>query len=166
MCVGVLVWLGWSGIRVAGWSTTLAILFHFLCAQHVSDINISIIRSLRLFCWITTLVFVLGSMCFGFSVWLGWSGILVAGWSLQNGYHSNLHTIAVTPCTHTSQPPWHLRDLVPTSPPTSPQFTVHNKSRITDYLVFHVQPEDVHCQAPKHVVVRYVVNCKCSSTFK
>jgi len=37
MCVGVSVWLGWSCIRVAG--------FHFLCAQHVSDINISIIRS-------------------------------------------------------------------------------------------------------------------------
>ena len=35
---------------------SLAILFHFLCAQHVSEINISIIRSLRLFCWITTLV--------------------------------------------------------------------------------------------------------------
>ena len=33
-----------------------AILFNFLRAQHVSDINISIIRSLRLFCWITTLV--------------------------------------------------------------------------------------------------------------
>ena len=32
----------------------LAILhiFHFLCAQHVSDINISIFRSLRLCCWI------------------------------------------------------------------------------------------------------------------
>ena len=29
---------------------SLAILFHFLCAQHVSDINISIDRSLRL-CW-------------------------------------------------------------------------------------------------------------------
>jgi len=27
---------------------SLAILFHFLCAQHVSNINISIIRSLRL----------------------------------------------------------------------------------------------------------------------
>ena len=26
---------------------SLAILFHFLCVQHVSDINISIIRSLR-----------------------------------------------------------------------------------------------------------------------
>jgi len=35
---------------------SLAILFHFLCVQHVSDINTSIIRSLRLFCWITTLV--------------------------------------------------------------------------------------------------------------
>ena len=35
---------------------SLAILFHFLCAQHVSDINISIIKRLRLFCWITTLV--------------------------------------------------------------------------------------------------------------
>jgi len=34
----------------------LLFLFHFLCARHVSDINISIIRSLRLFCWITTLV--------------------------------------------------------------------------------------------------------------
>ena len=34
----------------------LAILFHFLCAQHVWDINISIIRSLRMFCWITALV--------------------------------------------------------------------------------------------------------------
>jgi len=35
---------------------SLAILFHFLCAQHVSDINISIIRSLRLCWWISTLV--------------------------------------------------------------------------------------------------------------
>ena len=33
---------------------SLVILFHFLCTQHVSDINISIIRSLRLCCWITT----------------------------------------------------------------------------------------------------------------
>jgi len=38
---------------------SLVILFQFLCAQHVSDINISIIRSLRLFCWITILVSVL-----------------------------------------------------------------------------------------------------------
>jgi len=35
---------------------SLAILFHFLCTQHVSDINISIIRSLRLCCWSTTVL--------------------------------------------------------------------------------------------------------------
>ena len=33
---------------------SLAILFHLLCAQHVSDINISIFRSLRLCWWITS----------------------------------------------------------------------------------------------------------------
>jgi len=43
---------------------SLVILFHFLCAQHVSDINISIIRSLRLFYRITTLV-----VCSCFDVW-------------------------------------------------------------------------------------------------
>ena len=32
---------------------------------------------------------VLGSMCVGVSVWFGWSGIRVAGFSLQHGYHSN-----------------------------------------------------------------------------
>jgi len=42
---------------------SLAILFHFLCAQHVPDINISIIRSLRLFCWITTLVVLFLDQC-------------------------------------------------------------------------------------------------------
>ena len=88
---------------------SLAILFHYVCAQHVSDINISIIRSLPVFCLITTLVvlflvrcvlefrcgwievvsvlqasnhigrIVLGSMCVGVSVWLDWSGIRLAG---------------------------------------------------------------------------------------
>ena len=46
-------------VIVEEWKTnlmTLAILFHFLCAQHVSDINISIIRGLRLCWWITTSV--------------------------------------------------------------------------------------------------------------
>jgi hypothetical protein len=33
---------------------SLAILFHFVCAQRVSNINISIIRSLWLCCWIAT----------------------------------------------------------------------------------------------------------------
>ena len=47
LCVGDLVWLVLSSARVAGWSTTVLFLWYF---------NISIIRSLRLCCWITTLV--------------------------------------------------------------------------------------------------------------
>jgi len=48
---------------------SLAILFHFLCTQHVSDIKISIIRSLRLCCWITTLVYCSWfDLCWGFGV--------------------------------------------------------------------------------------------------
>jgi len=69
---------------------SLAILFHFLCAQHVSDINISIIRTILLNYDIGRIV--LGSMCVGVSVWLGWSGIHVAGFNLQHGYHTETPT--------------------------------------------------------------------------
>ena len=44
---------------------SLAILFHLLCAQHVSDFNIYNIRSLRLRCWITTSVVVFSGHCVG-----------------------------------------------------------------------------------------------------
>ena len=54
---------------------SLAILFHFLCAQHVSDINISIIRSVRLFCWVTTLVVLFLVRCV-LEIRCGWSFIL------------------------------------------------------------------------------------------
>jgi len=61
------------------------ILFRFLCAEHVSDINISIIKSLRIFLLNYHIcLIVLGSMCVGVSVWLGWSGIRVAGWTVCN----------------------------------------------------------------------------------
>jgi len=37
---------------------------------------------------------VLGSMCVGVSVWLGWSGIRVAGcFSLQHGYHNMTNVV-------------------------------------------------------------------------
>ena len=49
----------------------LAILFHLLCAQHVSDINISFIRSLRLCCWITTSVVLVSVRCV-LETWCGW----------------------------------------------------------------------------------------------
>ena len=54
MCVGVSVWLGWSGICVASWR---------------------IIRSLRLFCWITTLV-VLFLVRFILEFRCGWVGVV------------------------------------------------------------------------------------------
>jgi hypothetical protein len=50
---------------------SLAILLHFLCTQHVSDINMSIIRSVRLCWWITTSV-VLFSVCCVLELWCGW----------------------------------------------------------------------------------------------
>ena len=42
---------------------SLAILFHFLCTQHVSDINIPIIRNLWLCSWITTSVVLFSVRC-------------------------------------------------------------------------------------------------------
>jgi len=55
---------------------SLVILFHFLCDQHVSsDINISIIRSLQLFCWITTLVVLFLIRCM-LEFRCGWVGVV------------------------------------------------------------------------------------------
>ena len=50
-------------------------LFHFLCAQHVSDINISTIRSLRLFCWIITLIVLFLVPCV-LEFRCGWVGVV------------------------------------------------------------------------------------------
>jgi len=59
---------------------SLVILFHFSCIQHVLDINIFIIRSLRLCCWITTSVVLFSVRCvFGDLVRLGLSGVRIAG---------------------------------------------------------------------------------------
>jgi len=58
---------------------SLVILFHFLCTVHVSDINISIIRLVTILLNYHIGRNILGSMCVGVSVWLGWSGIHVAG---------------------------------------------------------------------------------------
>jgi len=70
---------------------SLAILFYFSCAQHISGINISIIRSLRLFYRITTLVILFLVQCV-LEFWCGWVGVvsvLQLCFSLQHEYHSN-----------------------------------------------------------------------------
>jgi hypothetical protein len=64
---------------VEEWQTnlmSLVILFHFLCTQHVSDINISVIRSLRLCCWITTSVVLLSVLCV-LEIWCGWFWVVL-----------------------------------------------------------------------------------------
>ena len=77
---------------VEEWKTnlmSLAILFHLLCAQHVSDINISITRSLRLCCWITTSVVLFSVRCvLEFLLRLIFGGVRFAGFSLQHGHYT------------------------------------------------------------------------------
>jgi len=58
---------------------SLAVLFHVLCTQHVPDINIAIIRSLRLLLNYHIGCFVHGLLCFGDLVRLGLSSVRVAG---------------------------------------------------------------------------------------
>ena len=64
------------------WKTnlmSLAILFHFLCAQHVSHINISIFRNLRLCWWITTSVVLFSVRCVLELLLLVFGGVRFAG---------------------------------------------------------------------------------------
>ena len=77
---------------VEEWKTnlmSLAILFHLLCAQNVSDINISIIRSLRLYCWITTSVVLFSVRCvLELLLRLVFGGVRFAGFSQKHEHHS------------------------------------------------------------------------------
>ena len=68
---------------VEEWKTNLMsldILFHLLRAQHVSDINISIFRSLRLSWWITTSVLFSVRCVLEFLLRLIFGGVRFAGW--------------------------------------------------------------------------------------
>ena len=73
------------------WKTnlmSLAILFHLLRAQHVSDISISIFRSLRLCRWITASVVLFSVRCvLELLARAVFGGVRFAGWSLQNEHH-------------------------------------------------------------------------------
>jgi len=81
---------------------SLAILFHFLCAQHVSDINMSIIRRLRLFCWITTLVvlFLVRRVLEFRCGWVGVVSVLQAEVVLQPATRTLLKSSCTISTTH------------------------------------------------------------------
>ena len=77
---------------------SLAILFQFLCAQQVSDINISIFRSVWLCCWITT-SFVLFSVHCVSEIWCSWFWVvfvLQASACKTNTTQNQLHQISNT----------------------------------------------------------------------
>ena len=71
----------WTGKTDTSWKswrlknqldvTSYFILFNLFCAQHVSDINISIFRSLRLCWWITTSVVLFSVRCV-LEIWCCW----------------------------------------------------------------------------------------------
>jgi len=67
--------------------------FHFLCAQHDSDINTSIIRSLRLFCSITTLIVLFLVRCV-LEFRCGWVGVV----SVLQASTCNTDTTPTHPC--------------------------------------------------------------------
>jgi len=74
-------------------SLVIKVLFHFFYAQHVSDINTSIVRGLRLFHCITTMVV---WSCFDVCWSFGVAGLgrypcskLTQRFSLPHGYHPN-----------------------------------------------------------------------------
>ena len=80
------------------WKTnlkSLATLFHLLCAQHVSDINISILRSLRLCWWITTSVVLFSVRCvLELLLRLIFGGVRFAGWSTTCWAHNKWNKTA------------------------------------------------------------------------
>ena len=51
VCVGVTLWFGWGGVvSVCRLKPVTCFIISLLNAQHVSDVNTSILRSLRLIC--------------------------------------------------------------------------------------------------------------------
>jgi len=58
-------------------------------AQHVSDANTSILRSLRLICWVIPWLYCSGSMCVGVTLWFGCGGVVsVCRFLPAYGYHT------------------------------------------------------------------------------
>ena len=73
-------------------------------AQHVSDVNTSILRSLRLICWVISWVLLLWfDVCWCYVlVWLGWCGIRMQAEALvlQSAY--GYHTTTAKPQRNTN----------------------------------------------------------------
>ena len=129
----VVVWLGWCGIRMqaeaeADVSCFIISLFN---AQHVSDVNTSILRSLRLICWVISCVVLLWfdvCWCYGV-VWLGWCGVV-------SGCRLKLASACIMIPHHTSRTtPTHIE---PEQYKTWNKSTISRKLLKMDVLTFEI----------------------------
>ena len=78
----VVVWLWWCGIRMEA-GTLLCFIISLFNAQHVSDVNTSILRSLRIICWIISWVVLLWfDVC--------WCYVVVWLWYPYGGWDTTL----------------------------------------------------------------------------
>ena len=74
-------------------------------AQHVSDVNTSILRSLRPICWVISWLYWSGSMCVGVTLWFGCGGVV----SVRRLRHCfSLHTDTTPPQPNHNVTPTHI----------------------------------------------------------
>jgi len=77
----VVVWLWWCNIRMQAEALVdvTCFIISLFNVQHVSDVNTSILRSLRLICWVISWVVLLwfDVCCCYVVVWLQWCGIRI-----------------------------------------------------------------------------------------
>jgi len=85
----VVVWLWWCGIRIQA----EALVPPHQHTQHVSDVNTSILRSLRLICWVISWVVLLWfDVCWCYVVaWLWWCGIRMKAEALVPPHQHTQH---------------------------------------------------------------------------
>jgi len=88
MCVGVTLWFGCGGVVSVCRLKHQCFIISLFNAQHVSDVNTSILRTWRLICWVISWVVLLWfDVCWCYVVvWLWWCGIRMQAEALSFFY--------------------------------------------------------------------------------
>jgi len=98
---------------------------------------------------------VLGSMCVGVSVWLGCSGIHVASFSVQQGYHSNPTTPKLQHTSHQEQYDQCGNSTAQSQAPDDRYINVRNMlSMLKPATQIPLQPN--HTETPTHIAPRKI----------
>jgi hypothetical protein len=98
--------------------------------QHVSNVNATIFRSLRFIVELFHVLYCSGSMCVGFTVWLGWGGV-VSLWRLKQSFSQ--HEDTTPPQTYHTVKPTHIE---PEQYNTWKKSTINRKLLKKDVLTF------------------------------